>query len=311
MDQLSAMRVFVRVVETGNFTRAAATLDMPKTTVTNMVQNLEAHLRTTLLNRTTRRVMVTTDGALYYERAQQILSELDELDSSLSNSQTQPSGRLRVEMAGAFADLLVMPNLCDFYNRFPLIRLDIGVGDRLVDYIAENVDCALRAGTPADQSLIARKVGDLTMRAYAAPFYIQKFGEPTHPQDLGNTHISVGYLNATTGRVMPVEFQNDQERVEVNPRYIVSVNDARSYANAAIAGLGVIQSPRFMVRDALEKGELVEVLQHWHCEALPLYIVYPQTRHLSNKVRVFVDWLAKLVQNLKVEDNRGHIRKAG
>jgi DNA-binding transcriptional LysR family regulator len=311
MDQLSAMRVFVRVVETGNFTRAAATLDMPKTTVTNMVQNLEAHLRTTLLNRTTRRVMVTTDGALYYERAQQILSELDELDSSLSNSQTQPSGRLRVEMAGAFADLLVMPNLCDFYNRFPLIRLDIGVGDRLVDYIAENVDCALRAGTPADQSLIARKVGDLTMRAYAAPFYIQKFGEPTHPQDLGNTHISVGYLNATTGRVMPVEFQNDQDRVEVNPRYIVSVNDARSYANAAIAGLGVIQSPRFMVRDALEKGELVEVLQHWHCEALPLYIVYPQTRHLSNKVRVFVDWLAKLVQNLKVEDNRGHIRKAG
>lgn len=311
MDQLSAMRVFVRVVETGNFTRAAATLDMPKTTVTNMVQNLEAHLRTTLLNRTTRRVMVTTDGALYYERAQQILSELDELDSSLSNSQTQPSGRLRVEMAGAFADLLVMPNLCDFYNRFPLIRLDIGVGDRLVDYIAENVDCALRAGTPADQSLIARKVGDLTMRAYAAPFYIQKFGEPAHPQDLGNTHISVGYLNATTGRVMPVEFQNDQERVEVNPRYIVSVNDARSYANAAIAGLGVIQSPRFMVRDALEKGELVEVLQHWHCEALPLYIVYPQTRHLSNKVRVFVDWLAKLVQNLKVEDNRGHIRKAG
>lgn len=304
MDQLSAMRVFVRVVETGNFTRAAAALDMPKTTVTNMVQGLEQHLRTTLLNRTTRRVMVTTDGALYYERAQQILSEIDELDGSMSNSQAQPSGRLRVEMAGAFADLLVLPNLCDFHNRFPQIRLDIGVGDRLVDYIAENVDCALRAGTPTDQSLIARKVGELAMNAYAAPNYIQKFGEPQHPRDLEQDHFSVGYLNATSGRVMSAEFQNSQEKIEISPRYLVSVNDARSYVNAAIAGLGVVQSPRFMVRDAVARGELVEVLQDWHCESLALYIVYPQTRHLSNKVRVFVDWLARLVHNLRVSDQR-------
>ncbi|OLP57894.1 LysR family transcriptional regulator [Xaviernesmea oryzae] len=311
MDQLSAMRVFVRVVETGNFTRAAAALDVPKTTVTNMVQSLEAHLRTTLLNRTTRRVMVTTDGALYYERAQQILSELDELDASMSNSQTQPSGRLRVEMAGAFADLLVVPNLCDFYERFPQIRLDIGVGDRLVDYIAENVDCALRAGTPTDQSLIARKVGEMTMQAYAAPSYIQKFGEPTHPKELENDHFSVGYLNATAGRVMSPEFLQGEERVEINPRYVVSVNDARSYVNAAISGLGIVQSPCFMVREALEKGELVEVLPQWHCEPLPLYIVYPQTRHLSNKVRVFVDWLAKLVQSVKIEDSRKQIRRFG
>ncbi|WP_117192608.1 LysR family transcriptional regulator [Rhizobium terrae] len=311
MDQLSAMRVFVRVVETGNFTRAAATLNMPKTTVTNLVQSLEGHLRTTLLNRTTRRVMVTTDGALYYERAQQIISELDELDGSLSNSQTQPSGRLRVEMAGAFADMLVIPNLCDFHNRYPQIRLDIGVGDRLVDYIAENVDCALRGGTPTDQSLIARKVGELSMQAYAAPLYLRNFGAPTHPQDLENDHFSVGYLNATAGRVMPIEFKREEETIEINPRYVVSMNDARSYVNAAIAGMGVVQSPRFMVRDALEKGELAEVMPDWRCESLPLYIVYPQTRHLSNKVRVFVDWLAKLVQNLKVEDNREQIRKVG
>lgn len=304
MDQLSAMRVFLRVVETGNFTRAAATLNMPKTTVTNMVQGLEAHLRTTLLNRTTRRVMVTTDGALYYERAQQIISELDELDGSMSNSQAQPSGRLRVEMAGAFADLLVVPNLCDFYKRFPQIQLDIGVGDRLVDYIAENVDCALRGGTPTDQSLIARKVGELKMKSCASPFYIQNFGQPTHPRDLETTHFSVGYLNATAGKVMSVGFRSDDEEVEVNPRYIVSVNDARSYLSAAISGLGIVQAPRFMAQEALKKGELVEVLPQWACETLPLYIVYPQTRHLSNKVRVFVDWLAKLVQNLKAEDGR-------
>ncbi len=310
MDQLSAMRVFVRVVETGNFTRAAATLNMPKTTVTNLVQSLESHLRTTLLNRTTRKVMVTTDGALYYERAMQIISELDELDGSISNSQRQPSGRLRVEMAGAFADLLVIPNLCDFHMRFPQIRLDIGVGDRLVDYIAENVDCALRAGTPTDQSLIARKVGEISMSAYAAPLYIRNFGAPERPQDLQEDHLAVGYLSAQSGRVRSMEFHRDDENVEITPRYVVSVNDARTYVNAAISGMGIVQSPRFMVREAVEKGDLVEVLSDWRCGSLPLYIVYPQTRHLSNKVRVFVDWLAKLVQNLKVEESREQMRKA-
>jgi DNA-binding transcriptional LysR family regulator len=299
MDQLSAMRVFVRVVETGNFTRAAATLNMPKTTVTNMVQALEAHLRTTLLNRTTRRVMVTNDGALYYERAIQIISEIEELDGSLSNSQAQPSGRLRVEMAGAFADLLVIPNLCDFYQRYPKIQLDIGVGDRLVDYIAENVDCALRGGTPTDQSLIARKVGELKMRTFASPFYLKNFGEPKHPRDLEEEHFSIGYLNATVGRVLSMEFCRGEEVIEINPRYAVSVNDARSYVNAIISGMGVGQSVGFMVNDAVARGELVEILTDWECEVLPLYIVYPQTRHLSNKVRVFVDWLAKLVQGLK------------
>ncbi|MDP9835679.1 DNA-binding transcriptional LysR family regulator [Neorhizobium huautlense] len=313
MDQLSAMRVFVRVVETGNFTRAATALDMPKTTVTNMVQSLEAHLRTTLLNRTTRRVMVTTDGALYYERAIQILSEIDELDGSMSNSQAQPSGRLRVEMAGAFADLVVIPNLCDFYKRYPQIQLDIGVGDRLVDYIAENVDCALRGGTPTDQSLIARKVGELKLRTFAAPFYLENFGEPTNPRELEDKHFSVGYLNATLGRVLSMEFCRGDEVVEINPRYIVSVNDARSYLNAMISGIGIGQSLGFMVNDAIERGDLVEIMTDWDCETLPLYIVYPQTRHLSNKVRVFVDWLAKLVQGLKDGDQMPQplLKKAG
>ena len=199
MDQLSAMRVFTRVVETGNFSRAATALNMPKTTVTNMVQALEAHLHTTLLNRTTRRVMLTTDGALYYERASQILSEIEELDGSMSSAQVQPSGRLRVEMAGVFADLVVIPHLCEFYQRYPQIRLDLGVGDRLVDYIAENVDCALRVGVLRDQSLIARKVGELRFETFASPSYIENFGMPQEPEDLEKEHYSVGYLNATTG----------------------------------------------------------------------------------------------------------------
>ncbi|MES5098449.1 LysR family transcriptional regulator [Agrobacterium sp. BA1120] len=295
MDQLSAMRVFARVVETGNFSRAASALNMPKTTVTNMVQGLEAHLRTTLLNRTTRRVMVTTDGALYYERAIQILSEIDELDGSLSNANVQPSGRLRVEMAGAFADNIIIPNLCDFYQRYPLIRLDLGVGDRLVDYIAENVDCALRVGTPRDQSLIARKVSELDFVTCAAPSYIERFGMPQQPEDLEGDHFSVGYLNATSGQIMTMAFDDGTRSVEINARYIVSANDSRTYQNAVLAGMGIGQLVPFTIRDELAKGNLVRILPEWKQEPMPVYIVYPQTRHVTNKVRVFVDWIAKLL----------------
>ena len=301
MDQLSAMRAFIRVVETGNFTRAADTLAMPKATVTNLIQGLEAHLHTKLLNRTTRRVMVTTDGALYYERAAQIVSEIAELDGSLTNSQGLPGGRLRVEMAGAFADWIVVPALCDFYQKYPDIRIDLGVGDRTVDYLAENVDCALRAGTPADQSLIARRVSEVELITCASPLYIEKYGAPVRPEDLENDHYSVSYFRAQTNRTLPFEFRKDNEELEINPRYLVSVNDSRTFVTAATTGLGIAQLPRFMIRNELESGALIQVLPEWNREPLGLYIVYPPNRHLSNKVRVFVDWMVKLLTDAKLD----------
>src|SRR5690606_24020425 len=245
MDQLSAMRAFIRVVETGNFTRASMALGMSKATVTNLIQNLEGHLQAKLLNRTTRRVVVTNDGALYYERALRIVTEIDELDGSLSHSRTNPSGRLRVEMAGAFADLLVIPMLDDFHAKFPKIRIDLGVGDRPVDYLAENVDCALRAGAPSDQSLIARRVGEIDMVACAAPSYIEAFGIPKHPLELASTHHCVNYFMAQTNRTIPFDFERNGEKIEVDSRYIVSVNDARSYLAAALSGLGIAPLARF------------------------------------------------------------------
>lgn len=300
MDQLSAMRAFLRVVETGNFTRASSALGMPKATVSNLIQNLETHLQTKLLNRTTRRVMVTTDGALYYERAIQIVTEIDELDGSLSHSRTNPSGRLRVEMAGAFADLLVIPALGDFHEKYPDIHIDLGVGDRTVDYLAENVDCALRGGAPGDQSLIARRIAEIDVVACAAPSYIKTFGAPQHPSDFETNHHCVNYFLAQTNRTMPFEFEKDGDKIEVNSRYLVSVNDARSYLAAALSGLGVAPLPHFMATEALASGQLVPVLPGWRSEPIPLYIVYPPNRHLSNKVRVFVDWLVRLLAQMSL-----------
>jgi LysR family transcriptional regulator, regulator for bpeEF and oprC len=309
MDQLSAMRAFVRVVETGNFTRAAEALSMPKATVTNLIQGLEGHLHTKLLNRTTRRVMVTTDGALYYERATQIIAELDELDLSLSNSQTSPSGRLRVEMAGAFADWIVIPALHDFHRKFPDIRVDLGVGDRTVDYLVENVDCALRAGVPSDQSLIARRVLEVSMLTCAAPSYLAQNGMPQHPSDLEKDHHCVSYFMAQNNRAMALDFEKDGEKLEINARYNVAVNDARSYLTATLSGHGIATLPHFMICDLLEKGDLVPVLPQWRIEPLPLYVVYPPNRHLSNKVRVFVDWLVRLLTDHKI--NQRPDAKAG
>lgn len=297
MDQLAAMRTFVRVVETGSFTRASDSLAIPKATVTKLVQGLEAHLRTKLLNRTTRRVLVTPDGALYYERAVRLLTEIEELDSSMASSQRLPKGKLRVEMSGALAKLVIMPALCDFHNRYPDIQLDLGISDRPIDILGENVDCAIRSGEITDQSLIARRISAMSFVTCAAPFYKELFGEPRHPRDLEQDHRVVSFFRAETGRQLPFLFKRSSEELEIYGRYIVSTNEAITYVTAAKAGAGIVQAPYFMVRDAFADGTLEPVLTEWTRDPAPLFVVYPPNRHLSNKLRVFVDWIANLVAN--------------
>ncbi|GIL38440.1 LysR family transcriptional regulator [Roseiterribacter gracilis] len=293
MDQLSAMRAFVRVVETGSFTKAAESLRVPKPSLTKLVQQLEGHVGAKLLNRTTRRVGVSTDGAIYYERATRLLGDIDELDGSMTSSQTAPKGRLRVDMSTPIATHLLIPVLCDFHKRYPDIQLEITVTDRAIDLIGENVDCVIRGGELSDQSLIARRIGDLQFTVCAAPSYIEKHGMPTHPSDLDKDHYTVAYLLARTGRPYPWEFVKGDERVEVQGRYFVAVNDSQVYVTAALHGQGVIQAASFMVQEHLKSGALVPVLTDWHVENLPMHIVYPPNRYLSNRLRVFVDWVAE------------------
>lgn len=294
MDQLAAMRAFARVVEVGSFTRAAEVLDMPKATLTKLIQGLEAHLRTQLLHRTTRRVNVTPDGAAYYERAMRLLTDLNELDGSMTQSQTSPSGRLRVDVSAAVARLCIVPSLHSFHSRYPDIRIDLGVSDRPVDLIAENVDCVIRAGPLKDQALIARRIADLEFATCASPGYIQRHGEPEHPRDLETTHLVVGYFSTRSGRPYQVIFNAPGERLEFAGRALLSVNDGNAYVAAGVAGLGVIQAPRFMMQREIAEGALRPVLTGWNSDTLPLYVVYPPNTHLSNRLRVFVDWVADI-----------------
>ena len=294
MDQLAAMRAFVRVVETGTFTRAADLLDMPKPTVTKLIQQLEAHLRAKLLNRTTRRVTVTMDGAAYYERALRLLGELDELDASLTSAQARPSGRLRVDCSSSLAISVIIPALHAFQARYPDIQLDLGLSDRAADLVAENLDCAVRAGEIADQSLIARRIGVMQLITCASPDYLARFGTPRHPRDIEDGHRIVAYRPALGGRVLPMIYQNRRETIEIAGRYTISLNEGSGYLAAGLNGHGIMQLPTFMAREPIAQGRLVPLLRDWCAAPKPLHIIYPPNRHLSNKVRVFVDWLAEL-----------------
>ena len=160
----------------------------------------------------------------------------------------------------------------------------------------------MRAGTPADQSLIARRVSEVELITCASPIYIERFGMPERPEDLEADHHSVNYFRAQNNRTVPLEFRRHNEVIEITPRYIAAVNDSRTYLTATLAGLGIAQVPIFMAREPIARCELVEVLPDWRRDPLPLYVVYPPNRHLSNKVRVFVDWLVKLLAETRLND---------
>ncbi|MEA9557074.1 LysR substrate-binding domain-containing protein [Xanthomonas nasturtii] len=296
MDRFDAMQAFARVVETGSFTKAADTLEMSRASVTHLVQQLEARLRVTLLNRTTRRVHVTADGAAYYERVVRLLADMDDAETSLSDASTLPRGRLRVDVPSPFARLILMPAVPAFHARYPDIQLDMGVSDRRVDLIGENVDCVVRGGTIADQSLIARRVGDLQTGVYAAPSYLQRLGTPAHPSELENTrHRCVGFMRWGTTTTVPYAMQRGEEAVTVHGRHVVAADDGNAYLAAGLAGMGVLWLPVYMAAAHVASGELVPVFEDWQLEPMPLSIAFAPNRHVSAKLRVFIDWVIELM----------------
>lgn len=296
MDRFDAMRAFARVVEVGSFTKAADTLHMSKTSVTQLVQQLEARLRVRLLNRTTRKVNVTADGAAYYERVVRLLADMDDAETSLSDATSMPRGRLRVDVPSPFARMILVPALPAFHARYPDIQLDLGVSDRLVDLVGENVDCVIRGGEIADQSLMARRVGDLQSGVYAAPSYLQRSGTPAHPQALADSHHRiVGFKRARAGKLFSYVMRRGGESVDVEGRYVLALDDGNAYLAAGLAGLGVLWLPNYMSREHVQRGELVAVFEDWQFEPMPMYIAYPPNRHVSAKLRVFIDWIIELM----------------
>src|SRR4051812_30752352 len=223
MNKFQAMEVFVQVVDAGSFTRAADTLQLPKATVSTLVQSLEASLSAKLLHRTTRSVTVTTDGAAYYERCVRILSDVRDAEESLSRTRLSPSGRLRVDAPTGLASEILVPALPAFFERYPDIKLELGCSDRPVDLIEEGVDCAVRGGNLVDSNLVARRVGALHVATCAAPSYLARYGAPQHPRDL-ERHLCVNYFSSKTGKVIDWEFHRGDERITVTKSGMIALN---------------------------------------------------------------------------------------
>ena len=293
MDRFQAMRVFVSVVDANSFTKAADHLGFPRATVTTIIQNLEALLQVRLLNRTTRRISLTPDGASYYEHCIRILGEVEETEAAFRDVTRGPKGRLRIDMPSPIGRMIVIPRLNEFHDRYPEIEVVIGMSDRQVDLVREAVDCVVRIGKLQDSMLVARRIASFKLVTCAAPTYLQRYGIPADIDDL-QQHLAVNYFSGQTGRTIDCEFVLDGQSRSVKMHSIVSINDIESYVACGQQGLGLIQPARFMVNAELESGELIEILPELESPVFPIYIAYMQNRHLSPKVRVFVDWVTEL-----------------
>lgn len=293
MDLFHAMKVFNKVVETNSFSLAADSLGLPRASVTTTIQALEKHLQIRLLNRTTRKISLTPDGAVYYERSVQILADVEDVESNFHDANRGPRGRLRIDVKASIGRMILIPMLCDFHAKYPDIDLVIGMNDRPVDLVQDAVDCVIRIGQLKDSSLVARRIGTVQFVTVAAPSYLATHGTPKTIDDL-QQHKVVQYFNSRTGRNIDWNFVVDGEIQSVGVNGRVSVNDGDSYIDLALQGFGLIQCPYFMVAKYLESGALKQVLSEWLPEQMPISVVYLQNRHLSPKVRVFVDWVAGL-----------------
>jgi DNA-binding transcriptional LysR family regulator len=288
MDRFEEMRVFVRIAERQSFTRAADDLQIPRATVTNLMKRMEQRLGARLLERTTRTVRLTPDGDAYYRRCVRLIADMEEAEGSFSN--LAPKGLLRVNVQGTLARHFVVPELPAFLERFPGIELMIGEDDRLVDLVREGIDCVLRAGNLQDSSMVGRRVAQLPQVTVASPAYLAAYGEPADPAAL-SAHRAVNYVSSATGKPAPLEFRLDGRDTAMLLPSAVSVTGAELYAGAALAGLGIVQVPRYRVEADLAAGRLRTILADFPPPPMPVSVLYPQNRQLSSRVRVFAQWL--------------------
>lgn len=295
MNRLDAMQIYVRVAELASFTKAADSLGLPKASISTAVQQLESLLATRLLHRTTRRVQMTQDGQVYYERCKDLLADMDELEGLFQQGASNLSGRLRVDMPSGMAKNNVIPRLPEFLARHPQLQVEISSTDRRVDVIREGFDCVIRVGKLSDSSLIARPLGTLELLNCVSPAYVARCGTPQTLDDLAN-HQLIHYVITLGSKSVGFEYTESGEEKCMPMAGSITVNNSDAYTAACLAGFGIAQIPRIGAQDYLTKGLLVEVLPHQRAQAMPVSLIYPNRRNLSRRVQVFMDWVSETLR---------------
>lgn len=295
MDRVDLFRIFLRVVECASFTRAAASLDLPRSSVSAAIQTLEQRVGTRLLARSTRRVSPTADGEAFYARCQQLVADVEETEALFRRGKAALSGTIKVDLPGRIGRLIVAPALPAFLDRYPGIGIELGVTDRAINLIEEGVDCTVRVGPLADSGLFARPIGALALINVASTAYLRRHGRPRTPADLAK-HWVVRYASPTTGRADEWTWQENGSTHGTRVRSRVTVNSAEACIACCEAGLGLIQIPAYDVAEPLRSRKLAEVLQDYRAEPLPMTLLYPSRQHLSRRFQAFADWLVDLLQ---------------
>ena len=289
MDRFEDLRAFVQVVESGNLTRAARTLRIATSAVSRRIKELEGRLGTQLLQRTTRQMRLTPSGERFHARAQDILAALDEAEAEAGCATRTLSGPLRITAPLTFGQAHLAPILIEFARAHPDLYLDVDLSDRFVDLVAEGHDLAIRIGQLEDSSLIARKLADVRMVVAAAPDFWKQHGMPKAPEDLGSLP-ALRYTGGGRRSETVTCRKTDGTACELSLNWVMSSTNGELLRDAAIAGLGVVLEPSFIARDAVIRGDLVPVLTEHVWPEVTIYVVYPQTRHLSARARAFIDF---------------------
>lgn len=300
VDRLDRLQVFVRVAELSSFSRAADALGMPRTTVSAAVAQLERSLATRLLHRTTRRLHLTPDGEATLARARGLLDEFEAMQSQLRRRDAPIAGRLSVDLPSRIVRLIVVPALPRLLERHPELEIELSAADRIVDLVEEGLDCAIRVGPLASNSLVARPLGAFPLVNCASPGYLAAHGTPMRLADL-QEHWAIGYRarpRAAAALSSDWDYVDEHGRPQtLRLRSRVAVNNVETYIACAAAGLGLIQVPAFDVRSAFERQELVEVLPQWRAAPMPVHAVYPHRRHPAPRLKVFLGWIEELLRS--------------
>ncbi|VVN33011.1 LysR family transcriptional regulator [Pseudomonas fluorescens] len=296
MNKLELLRTFVRVSEMSSFTLAGESLGLPRSTVSEHVQALEALLGTRLLQRTTRRVQATQDGLVLYERSKDLLSHMDEIEGLFRQDAASLTGRIRFDMPNFLGRQMVLPRLPEFMALHPNLELEISTTDRRVDLQREGFDCVVRVGVQPDQSVVARRVCDFSMVNCASPAYLQRYGVPENLADL-TRHRLVHYVGVLGSRSEGFLYEVDGKLHRLPMAGSVTVNSTDAYEAACLGGFGLIQAPLKGMQSHLLSGELVAVLPQLNAPSMEVSLLYARQRHLPLRVRVFMDWLANVIQS--------------
>ncbi|PCI29920.1 MAG: LysR family transcriptional regulator [SAR324 cluster bacterium] len=298
MDTLEGMRVFTKVVEAKGFSAAARKMGMSKSLVSKYVGQLEERLKVRLMDRTTRGLNLTETGKAYYERSIRLLEDFDELECTISTQHSSPRGQLRLTAPQTFGELYLVPVLEQFMSDYPDISVDLNLSDHFVSLIDEGYDLAIRIADLPDSSLIARRLAPCRLLLSASPKYLEQKGTPQQPKELRD-HACILYANSPTPESWSFLVNGKKESVAVQGP--IRTNNAIVSRDLGISGFGIVASPYFIVASAIQSGELVPILESFEHSNAAIYAVYPHSRHLSAKVRVFIDYLIPFMKSALVE----------